>query len=64
MDIVEVNAGKTPIDVIKNFDFTFCENWYNGTTVFMAYPEHVDKKAGLLEKHYMDLMFYYPQLEV
>ena len=57
MDIVEVNAGKTPIDVIKNFDFTFCENWYNGTTVFMAYPEHVEKKAGLLEKHYMDLLY-------
>ena len=57
MDIVEVNADKTPIDVIKNFDFTFCENWYDGTTVFMTYPEHVEKKAGFLEKHYMDLLY-------
>ena len=57
MDIVEVNADKTPIDIIKNFDFTFCENWYDGTTIFMAYPEHVEKKAGLLEKHYMDLLY-------
>lgn len=57
MDIVEVNTGKTPIDVIKNFDFTFCENWYDGTTVFMTYPEHVEKKTGFLEKHYMDLLY-------
>jgi hypothetical protein len=57
MDIVEVSEGKTPIDIIKNFDFSFCENWYDGEAVFMEYPEDVENKTGFLEKHYMDLLY-------
>lgn len=56
MDIVEVNADRTPIDVVKNFDLTFCENWYDGKQVFMTYPVHVKTKHGFLENHYLALL--------
>jgi hypothetical protein len=57
MDIVEVNSDRLPTDVIKNFDLTFCENWYDGETVYMAYPEHVKTKHGFLENHYLNLYY-------
>jgi hypothetical protein len=57
MDIIEVNSDRLPTDVIKNFDLTFCENWYDGKTVYMAYPEHVKTKHGFLENHYLNLYY-------
>jgi len=57
MDIIEVNEDRTPIDVVKNFDLTFCENWYDGENVWMTYPEHVKTKAGFLENHYLNILF-------
>lgn len=57
MDIIEVNSDRTPIDVVKNFDLTFCENWYDGENIFMTYPEHVKTKSGFLENHYLNILF-------
>lgn len=57
MDVVEVAEDRTPTNVIKNFDLTFCENWYDGKSVYLAYPEHVEHKSGFLENHYLDLYF-------
>ena len=57
LDIVEVNKDRMPIDVIKNFDLTFCENWYDGKTVYMVHPDHVEAKSGFLENHYLSLLF-------
>jgi hypothetical protein len=57
MDIVEVDKDRTPIDVIKNSDLTFCENWYDGKNVFMTHPEHVKTKNGFLENTYLDILF-------
>jgi hypothetical protein len=57
MDIVEVNESTTPINVVKNFDLTFCENWYNGKTVYMAHPEHVASMYGFIQAHYLPLLF-------
>jgi hypothetical protein len=59
LDIVEVDSesGRQPKDVVMNFDLTFCENWYDGKTVYMTYPEHVKTKHGSLEKHYLNLYY-------
>lgn len=57
MDIIEVNSDRTPIHVVKNFDLTFCENWYDGKMVYMTYPEHVKTKSGFLENHYLHILF-------
>ncbi len=57
MNIIEVNSNTTPVNVVRNFDLTFCENWYDGTNVFMTYPEHVKTKKGFLENDYLNLLF-------
>jgi len=57
MDIIEVNEDRTPVDVVKNFDLTFCENWYDGENIWMVYPNHVKTKAGFLENHYLNILF-------
>ncbi len=57
MDIVEVNESTTPINIVKNFDLTFCENWYDGKTVYMTHPEHVANMYGFIENHYLPLLF-------
>jgi len=57
MDIVEVAEDRTPVVVVKNFDLTFCENWYDGENLFMTHPEHVKTKHGFLENHYLKLLY-------
>jgi hypothetical protein len=43
----------TPItDVPKNFDLTFCMNWYDGTNLIYMYPDHVIEKRGYLAEDY------------
>ncbi len=59
MDIVYVNTNddRVPSNVIKKFDLTFCENWYDGKTVYMVHPVHVEKKAGYVTEHYLDKLY-------
>ena len=57
MDIVEANTTTSPIGIIKNFDLTFCQNWYDGEQVWLTHAEHVISKHGLLEDHYLQLLY-------
>ena len=57
MDIVEANDSTSPIKIIKNFDLTFCENWYDGKNVWLTHADHVEKKHGFLENHYLELLY-------
>lgn len=53
MDIVEV--VKTPIEVVQNFDLTFCQIWYDGKTVYASFPEHIKNKSGFLQNDYVQM---------
>jgi hypothetical protein len=57
IDIVEISDDRTPVDVIKNTDLTFCENWYDGKQLYMVHPEDVIKKSGFVENAYLGLLF-------
>ena len=57
MYIMEVSKNSMPINVVKNSDLTFCENWYDGKMVYMNYPDHVKTKNGFLENQYLNLYF-------
>lgn len=57
MDIVEVVKEKTPINAVKNADLSFCQNWYDGETIYMVYPEHVKTKKGFLENNYLGMYY-------
>jgi len=55
MDIMAVRNKRSPVDVVQNFDLTFCQIWYDGTNVYATHPEHIKEKIGYLQKDYVSL---------
>jgi hypothetical protein len=55
IDIMAVRNARDVRDVVKNFDLTFCMNWYNGVSLYSMYPQHVDHKVGLLQGDYVKM---------
>ena len=56
MDLVQAATGFTPMSIIRNFDLTFCQNWYDGEHLWSMDPEAVYKRApGTLEDSYVPL---------
>ena len=53
IDVMSVRGRKTPQEVCSNFDLTFCQVWYNGTSVFATHPEHIKEKKGYLQGDYI-----------
>jgi hypothetical protein len=51
-DIMAVRNSRSPLDVVKNFDLTFCQIWYDGDNLMATHPDHVINKTGLLQKDY------------
>jgi hypothetical protein len=58
MDICKVH-GPRPEDIIKNFDLTICENYYDGNKIFSLYPEHIKMKKGFYEDNFVHELFKY-----
>jgi len=56
MDLVQADRATTPEDIIRRFDLTFCQNWYDGEHVWSMDIEAVYKrKPGMLEDSYVPL---------
>jgi hypothetical protein len=55
IDIMAVRNSRSPIDVCKNFDLTFCQLWFDGTDVWATHPEHIQHKIGYLQGGYVPL---------
>ena len=53
IDIMAVRNKRTPLAVVKNFDLTYCQIWYDGTMVYATHPEHIKHKIGYLQKDYI-----------
>ena len=54
IDIIIVSDNVDIIQVVNNFDLTFCEIWYDGTHVHAADPKGVLEKKGYLKKDYVE----------
>ena len=54
IDIIIVSDNIDIIQVVNNFDLTFCEIWYDGTHVHAADPKGVLEKKGYLKKDYVE----------
>lgn len=52
MDIMAVRNSRSPIDVVQNFDLTFCQVWYDGENVYATHPSHIKEKSGVLQNDY------------
>lgn len=55
MDIMAVRNKKSPVDVVQNFDLTFCQVWYDGKDVWATHPEHIVERVGYLQGDYVKL---------
>ena len=54
-DIMTVRKIRKPIDIVNNFDLTFCQTWYDGKTIWASHPEDVRSKKGKLQGDYRKL---------
>uniref|UniRef100_A0A6C0KRV0 Uncharacterized protein n=1 Tax=viral metagenome TaxID=1070528 RepID=A0A6C0KRV0_9ZZZZ len=55
IDIMIVRSWRTPIQVVNNFDLSFCQVWFNGVNVHASHPEDVRNKKGILQGEYVNL---------
>ena len=55
IDIMAVRNSKSPVDVVQNFDLTFCQVWYDGKDVWATHPEHIVEHVGYLQGDYVKL---------
>ena len=53
MDVMTVRTHRTPLEVVNNFDLTFCQVWYDGEKVYASHPQHIIEKKGMLQGDYV-----------
>jgi hypothetical protein len=54
IDFMIVDDGIPVTYLPKNFDITFCMNWYDGKDLVFTNPDDVKTKTGILSKDYLD----------
>jgi len=55
IDIMSVRNSRSPVDVVENFDLTFCQVWWDGKDIWATYPDDIAQKKGILQKDYSNL---------
>ena len=56
IDIMAVRNARSPLDVVQNFDLSFCQLWYDGKGVWATHPEDVKTKTGILQGDYVKVL--------
>ena len=54
LDIVSIRNRRTPVQVVTNFDLTFCQLWFDGETVYATHPDHIEQRRGQLQGDYVE----------
>jgi hypothetical protein len=54
IDVMVVDDRFSVIDVVNNFDLSFCEIWYDGVEVKTHYADHILHKNGILKPDYVE----------
>jgi hypothetical protein len=55
IDIMVVRNRRTPLQVVNNFDLSFCQTWFDGERIYASYKEDVLTKNGTLQGEYIPL---------
>ena len=55
IDIMIVRNRRTPLQVVNNFDLTFCQIWFDGEHVYASHPADIQNKKGTLQGEYVNL---------
>jgi len=53
-----VRNNRSVLDVVTNFDLTFCQVWFDGANVYASHPEHIKNKSGVLQNDYCKILFH------
>jgi hypothetical protein len=53
LDLMQLKKGIRPIDVVSNFDLTFCQVWFDGEKFFATHPEETRQKRGSMNPEYI-----------
>jgi hypothetical protein len=53
LDVMSVRKRRSPLQVVTNFDLTFCQVWFDGSDVYASHPDHIRSKAGILQEEYV-----------
>ena len=53
IDIMSIKKGTSPLDVVQNFDLTFCEIWYDGESINATNLPDAAQKKGFLRSDYV-----------
>ncbi len=53
IELMTIRNSKTPIDVVNNFDLSFCQVWYDGEKVYANYPEDIKSMKGFVTGDYV-----------
>jgi len=56
IDIMIVRNRRTPLQVVNNFDLTFCQIWFDGEHVYASHPADIQNKKGTLQGEYVNLL--------
>jgi hypothetical protein len=56
IDIMAVRNARSPLDVVQNFDLSFCQLWYDGKGVWATHPQDVKTKTGILQGDYVKVL--------
>ena len=54
-DVMIVRNRRTPLQVVNNFDLTFCQTWFDGKNIYASHPEDIKQKRGTLQGEYVGL---------
>jgi hypothetical protein len=52
IDVMAVRNSQSVINVVNNFDLTFCQIWYTGEHIFASHPNHILERKGVLQGDY------------
>lgn len=53
VDVMTIRNKSDPIQVVKNFDLTFCQVWYDGEYVYANHPDDVFNRTGKINDNYI-----------
>ncbi len=50
-----VRHRRNILDLVQNFDLTFCQTWYDGNDVWSTHPDHIRDLKGELQGEYIPI---------
>src|SRR3990167_220315 len=57
VQLMSVRKKTSPVEVVKTFDLSFCQCWYDGTNFYANHQDGISKRMGYLAYNYAERLF-------